>query len=247
MTGFLGKLPTVGDFISRNLPNVVTTGWMNLTDDALALGARRAGADWYEGCQDEPALCFALAPKALSESGWIGLLRPSVDSFARSYPFTVLAPLPRGVPCLAAPEALHAWYAKADIAVLSALEGSLTVERLGAVLGEIAAGLETAPDPACPAARLAPLQFDGESVQGWTAPAGSDDEAGKRAWYEMLLTEILSETDAPTLWWQLPAADAYPAGALLRRLPGPETFRALIAGDWRQPRPTAASEAEAAS
>lgn len=228
MTGFLGKLPTVGDFIARNLPAAVNTVWMDLTDAAFTLGAQRDGADWYETCQDLPPLCFTLAPGALGSSGWIGLLRPSLDSFGRSYPFTVLAPLPRTVPLLSVPDRLGRWFAKVDIAVLSAMEGSLTVDRLGAVLGEIGATMTGGAPPVSPVR----LQFGRESVQGWEGPVGIGDEAGKLAWYEMLLTEILSEKTPPTLWWQLPVGDAAPSSALLRGMPGPDPFRALLAGDW---------------
>lgn len=240
MTGFLGKLPTVGDFISRNLPSVATTGWMDMTDAALALGVQRDGADWYETRQDAPALRFVLAPGALSDGGWIGQLRPSLDSFGRSYPITVLAPLPRALPLLAAPRRLASWFAKADIAVLSALEGSLTVERLGTVLGEIA----VTPAEETAAANLVPLQFGGESVQGWSGPVGADDGAGKRAWYEMLLTDILSDRHAPTLWWEADGTGM--PGILLRDLPTPQIFRALLAGDAAAASPAVrAAEAEA--
>lgn len=230
MTGFLGKLPTVGDFITRSLPTAIADTWMDLTDDAFALGAREGGPDWYEDCQDAPPLCFALAPGALGETGWIGQLRPSLDSFGRSYPFTVLRPLPRPVPVLAAPTLLSRWFTKTDITVLSAMEGSLTVDRLGTVLG----GIGTTPSDEAAAAPLIPLQFPAESVQGWVGPVGAGDGAGKLAWYEMLLTEILTENGAPTLWWQLPAGDAVERVALLRGMPGPEGFRAFLSGDWDQ-------------
>ncbi|MDF1791795.1 MAG: type VI secretion system-associated protein TagF [Thalassobaculaceae bacterium] len=241
MTGFLGKLPTVGDFITRNLPDAIGNAWMDLADGAFAVGARQDGADWYETCQDAPPLCFALAPGALGGTGWVGLLRPSLDSFGRSYPFTVLSPLPRAVPVLAAPLRLTRWFAKTDIAVLSAMEGSLTVERLGTVL----AGIAAAPVEASADTPLVPLQFPGESVQGWIGPVGAGDGADKRAWYEMLLTEVLAEKGAPTLWWQLQAGDAPGRAALLRGMPGSEGFRTFLTGDWSRSMSVATERASA--
>ncbi len=241
MTGFLGKLPTVGDFVSRGVPTVLETTWMDLTDSAFALGARRGGADWYETCQDAAPLCFALAPGALGTAAWIGLLRPSLDSFGRSYPFTVLAQVPEGVPLLAVPTRLARWFARVDIAVLSAMEGSLTVDRLGAVLAEIGA---TPPQPGPPSQPVR-LQFGRESVQGWRGPVGLGDDAGTIAWYEMLLSEILCEEATPTLWWQLAAGGASTPSALLRTMPDASAFRSFLAGEWpRNDSPAATDAAE---
>jgi type VI secretion system protein ImpM len=238
MTGFLGKLPTVGDFVARNLPDPIVEAWMDLTDAAFALGARRDGADWYESCQEARPLCFALAPGALvagelapstlGEDGWFGLLRPSLDSFGRSYPFTVMSPLPRAVPVLGVPTRMHRWFAKTDIATLSAMEGSLTVDHLSRVLE----GIVTAPEPGHEDAPLVPLQFTNESVQGWFSPLGAEDGTGNLAWYEMLVTEILGKTGAPTLWWPLSTGDMPGPAALLRGMPGPEGFREFLKGDW---------------
>ena len=230
MTGFLGKLPTVGDFITRNLPSDVADAWMDLVDSAFTIATRGAGQDWYEAHQDRPPLRFSLAPNAITAGGWVGLLRPSLDSFGRSYPITVLAPLPEGLPCLSAPRLLKRWYDRADIALLSAMEGSLTVDRLVEVLSKIA----PSPDAGVLEAAqwVAPLHGDDESVHGWIGPGLHEDGAGSLDWYEMLLSGTLPEYGTPTLWWHPPHGEAGNRVLLLRSRPSPWTFRGLLDGSW---------------
>ena len=230
MTGFLGKLPTVGDFITRNLQDAIGNAWMDRTDAAFTYGIRQDGAEWYERCQDLQPLCFALAPGALGNTGWLGLLRPSLDSFGRSYPVTVLTPLPLDMSVLAAPSRMRRWFAKTDIAVLAAMEGSLTIDRLSTVLE----GVGALPEQDDDRRSSAPLLFKDEAVQGWVSPLGTEDGAWRLAWYEVLLTEILAETGAPTLWWTLPHGDLLGRVALLRGMPGPKGFHELLKGEWKR-------------
>ena len=233
MTGFLGKLPTVGDFIARGLDRSVSDAWFKLCDAALAVGSG-THQDWYATCQGRPALCFSLAPGALTgddDPGWVGVLRPSLDSFGRSYPVAVLAPLPAGLTPLAAPRVLARWYERADLAVLSALEGALTVDRLVEVLATIAPAPGQTGSPA--GNRPVPLHFGRESVHGWGGFSPGPTDVGRLEWTEMLLTELLSGQSAPTLWWHPGmTGDAEGGGVLLRALPKADVFRALLDDSW---------------
>lgn len=119
VAGFFGKLPSLGDFVSRRLPSAFTDHWDASVSAWLAEGlAKRAGqreADFLA----TPPWRFALAAGVCGEAAWVGVLAPSRDSVGRLYPLIIAAAtdvVPGGWPRVPAPLWFDAVEAACDAA-----------------------------------------------------------------------------------------------------------------------------------
>ncbi|MFS2206972.1 type VI secretion system-associated protein TagF [Variovorax sp. Varisp36] len=136
LPGWFGKLPGMGDFAHRRLPESFRVVW----DQWLQRGMSRLRdrhADWTERYLEAPIWCFALGRQVAGEQAWIGVLMPSVDGVGRYFPFALAIELDASAPgCLqgAALAAALRWWAHATQAALEGLDGDLDALRFDAVL-----------------------------------------------------------------------------------------------------------------
>ncbi len=98
--GYFGKLPTLGDFVHRLLPQDFANGWHEWLQQSMAF-AREALADdfltYYLNC---PVWKFLLSPGVCGVQAVAGLTIPSVDKVGRYFNFTLATVLPAGTdPC----------------------------------------------------------------------------------------------------------------------------------------------------
>ncbi|ADU34775.1 type VI secretion system-associated protein TagF [Variovorax paradoxus] len=139
LPGWFGKLPGMGDFAHRRLPESFRTVWDQWLQRGLAR-LRDRHADWTAHYLEAPIWCFALGPQVAGERGWIGVLMPSVDGVGRYFPFTLAVELAGDVSDALQGEALVAalqWWALATQAALEGLDGDLDALRFDAVLGRL--------------------------------------------------------------------------------------------------------------
>ena len=139
--GWFGKLPSLGDFASRRLPDTFVHGWDRWLQNGLAC-AREQDADWLSGYLVAPIRRFWLAPGVLGPAGWAGLVMPSVDRVGRHFPLTVARPLQP----LAAALAARDWYRALDYAARQVLDMDYTVDDFEQALSELAGLRVEAPD-----------------------------------------------------------------------------------------------------
>lgn len=135
LPGWFGKLPGMGDFAHRRLPESFRAVW----DQWLQRGMSRLRdrADWTERYLEAPLWCFALGRQVAGEQAWIGVLMPSVDGVGRYFPFALAIELDDSAPGCLQGEALAAalrWWAHATRAALEGLDGDLDALRFDAVL-----------------------------------------------------------------------------------------------------------------
>jgi type VI secretion system protein ImpM len=131
--GWFGKLPGLGDFASRRLPDAFVHGWDRWLQAGLAC-AHEQDADWLAGYLVAPIRRFWLAPGVLGPAGWAGLLMPSVDRVGRHFPLTVARPLQP----LAAALAARDWYRALDHAARQVLDLDYTVDDFEQALSGLA-------------------------------------------------------------------------------------------------------------
>ncbi|TSD57196.1 type VI secretion system-associated protein TagF [Variovorax sp. KBS0712] len=139
LPGWFGKLPGMGDFAHRRLPEAFRSVWDPWLQRGLAR-LRDRHADWTSHYLEAPVWCFALGAQVVGERGWMGVLMPSVDGVGRYFPFTLAVELDEGVPGALHGEALVAalrWWALGTQAVLEGLEGDLDALRFDAVLSRL--------------------------------------------------------------------------------------------------------------
>jgi type VI secretion system protein ImpM len=129
-TGFYGKMPDQGDFVSRRLAAAFVQRWDEWLQQCLAHGRAALGADWDRLYRDAPVWRFLLAPGTCGAAAWAGLVQPSVDRVGRYFPLTVAAELPSDIEVLDTMIRAGAWYEAIERIAAAAFDNQITVDGL---------------------------------------------------------------------------------------------------------------------
>jgi type VI secretion system protein ImpM len=136
LPGWFGKLPGMGDFAHRRLPDGFRAVWDQWLQRGMAR-LRERHADWVERYLEAPVWCFVLGARVAGERAWVGVLMPSVDGVGRYFPFVLAVELDASVPEVLQGDGLVdvlRWWGLGTRAVLEGLEGDLDALRFDAVL-----------------------------------------------------------------------------------------------------------------
>jgi type VI secretion system protein ImpM len=128
IAGFYGKLPIVGDFVSRRLPNEFVNPWDSWLQSAIAASREELGQDWLNSYLTCPIWRFLLSPGLCGNQAVAGILMPSVDKVGRYYPLTVAVlfePSPQ-LPFLFTSG--NSWFEQLEDAALNGLDGDLDLQ-----------------------------------------------------------------------------------------------------------------------
>jgi type VI secretion system protein ImpM len=93
IAGCFGKLRSNGDFVTRRLPPSFVEPWDAMLQAGLLASRATLGRAWLDAYLTAPLWCFALGGGVIGESGWAGVLMPSVDGASRHFPLTIAAPV----------------------------------------------------------------------------------------------------------------------------------------------------------
>lgn len=133
-TGFYGKIPSQGDFVSRRLPAAFVQPWDDWLQACIGHCRAMLGADWERLYREAPVWRFLLAPGTCGASAWAGLVQPSVDRVGRYFPFTVAAELPSDLEVLDTMAAASAWYEHIEREAAALYRGDVALAELDACL-----------------------------------------------------------------------------------------------------------------
>jgi type VI secretion system protein ImpM len=122
--GWFGKIPNLGDFASRRLPDGFVQRWDRWLQGSLAHARDDLGEAWTGTYLVAPILRFWVGPGTLGRTAWAGLLMPSIDRVGRHFPLTVA----QAVGPLAEALAARAWFAALDDAARHVLDVSFTAD-----------------------------------------------------------------------------------------------------------------------
>lgn len=227
VTGLYGKVPSMGDFVSRRLPKPVIDEWDKWLQECFLVSRERLSGAWLSLYLGMPMWRFCLPPSVLSNHTWLGVLVPSVDRVGRYFPLTLACSVEGGYPNLAATFAAAApWFASAEAAALEAL-------RPHAVFDEVDHALVAVPAPhAVPQADLSdqtmPLPRS-RSVAAMREVGGAWGDAAFLAELEAACAAV----PPPTCIWSAVGEGGEPHTLLLtERLPKARHFAALLDGRW---------------
>ena len=92
---WFGKLPFLGDFASRRLPESFIRPWDEWLQPGLAAARDATGERWLDLYLTFPVWRFVMPAGLLGDANWIGVLLPSVDRVGRCFPLTICEPLAR--------------------------------------------------------------------------------------------------------------------------------------------------------
>jgi len=124
--GWFGKLPGMGDFAHRRLPEDFREVWERWLRNGLAR-LRVIHQGWSERYLEAPVWCFVLGNGVIGGQSWVGVLMPSVDVEGRYFPFTLAQELvsPRSELKGEALAHVRQWWGVAIQAARDGLDGNL--------------------------------------------------------------------------------------------------------------------------
>ncbi len=135
--GWYGKLPVLGDFAQRRLPNEFVAPWDAWLQHGMAASQTVLGSAWLDTYLTAHVWHFVLMPGVLGQQGWAGAWTPSVDKVGRYFPFTLAAPLSSGQALGSSASALGAWLKRLEDAARLALQLEHDIEPLEAALSSL--------------------------------------------------------------------------------------------------------------
>lgn len=93
--GYFGKVPSTGDFVSRNIDRDVREGFDQWLQAGLAQSRKDLGDDWLHSFLTAPVWRFVIGGLGGAATTF-GIMIPSVDKIGRYFPFAILGDLPAG-------------------------------------------------------------------------------------------------------------------------------------------------------
>lgn len=231
VTGWYGKLPARGDFISRRLPGAFVRRWDAWLQSALGSGSERLGTRW-PGCYSRaPLWRFLISPGLVTVGALAGVLMPSADRVGRLFPLTLASVLAPGSVDLAKTlvEA-DAWFAALEAAARAALDPALDLdaydERIGAIV--FPAGKFVLLQPGSEPVRTQPAEP--MRMRALHARVGPEQECPAEASIARLRARF---GGAPCALWLTRSSKDFGEWALATAgLPQDEQFCAMLDGDW---------------
>jgi len=135
--GFYGKLPILGDFVSRHLPKDFIEPWDDWLQHSIAVSKQELGENWLKTYLTCPIWRFALTPGLCGKNGWMGVIMPSVDRVGRYFPLTIAVPISEQSHCPSLLSLSNDWYLELEKVALTALEDELDLHSLELLLNNI--------------------------------------------------------------------------------------------------------------
>ncbi|WP_027159854.1 type VI secretion system-associated protein TagF [Methylobacter luteus] len=243
--GFYGKLPVLGDFISRRLSREFINPWDKWLQSAMAASQQQLGEHWLKAYLSSPVWRFALSPGLCGHTGWLGVLMPSVDRVGRYFPLTLALPAPPDINLSDLFITNNHWYAEAESIALTALEENLDLNGFDSLLNTL------------PSIRRPEIRTGDRTLQ-W-----NDDSAKKALCIDIdhagpaeealadLKTDLLDVfTSGYSLWATLGSEHIKPFLLGCDGLPPVSAFVGLLSGDmpprgWQLDKTTLSSTVEA--
>lgn len=128
--GFFGKLPSHGDFITRDLPSHFIDIWDNWLQLFVSSTQGQLGEDWLDIYLTSPIWRFVFSEGVIDENCWAGIMLPSVDRVGRYFPFSIVSTLAPEQNPLALLASRSDWFEGLEDAALQALNGDVDLDEL---------------------------------------------------------------------------------------------------------------------
>lgn len=140
--GFYGKVPALGDFVSRRVSSVFIAVWDRWLQTVIEGSQDSLGSHWRELYLYSPAWRFALPVGICGAEVWTGLTVPSVDKVGRCFPLTAVLALPSAAnPFLLLSRTAGEWYQSLEEAIRALLaEEDLNLARFDQAIAEMDTG-----------------------------------------------------------------------------------------------------------
>jgi type VI secretion system protein ImpM len=244
--GFYGKLPSHGDFLRRRVSDAFVDAWDAWLRECIAASRTTLGARWLDVYLTSPAWRFACSAGACGPTPVVGVVAPSVDQVGRYFPLTLVAELPADIDLIPAATLSERFLEAAERLVIETLATErVDFERFdrGVLSLEQDLAAVAAPPPLVLGEDATAILTD--SPRGWHVPLGASSDISLA--FEQLLSLHLEAKFRPmVLFWTDGSAVVEPSCLVLKGLPDPAGYAALLEGNWQTHRwhtvPTHVSE-----
>lgn len=232
--GFFGKLPCKGDFLQRRAPQEFVDTWDAWLQECIHASREALQEGWLDAYLTGPVWRFVISGGVCGSGAYAGVMLPSVDRVGRYFPLTLVTQVdteesPVELACRGSQ-----WFEAAEALAISALEATdLDLDAFDEQVAALSGHL-----PGNSASHTAALWSMQEQIgfpaQGhqWqiSLPTAQDLQTAMN----VLSFRVLAGQLRPmTLWWTDGASAVSPSWLVLRGLPEPPSFTAMLAGQWR--------------
>lgn len=221
MQGFFGKIPSLGDFVSRDLPREFLDTWDEWLQRSIADSKVALGDAWLNTYLTSPIWRFVLLPGVCGKQGWAGVMTPSVDRVGRYFPLTFASLLGDDVQPFQIIETAADWFAAAESLALTVLhEDRVDVDTLQssvqaldntAMLGDGDVG---------------PMLDGGE--WGLRLVRITDRTISSSVCHELVRFQV----GPYSIWWTPGSDELESMGLVSPELPNPRCFVHFLEGSW---------------
>jgi len=231
--GFYGKLPSLGDFVGRRVPEHVVERWDHWLQESVAASRASLGERWLDLYLTAPMWRFFANRGVLSRQPVGGVVFPSVDRVGRYFPVTVFATLPDDAVGLVVADRCARWFERVEDLVLAQLDDeSRDVDGFEEALAATGALLLT--DLGTVAARPWNGGFPdvaGDRLDLLHVPLGDRLDVGPAAltWLDQMVVRSMSDA---VFWWSSGSNSVRPSWLVTRGLPEPVAFGSMLTGEW---------------
>ena len=221
MQGFFGKVPSLGDFVTRDLPREFLDGWDDWLQRSIAESKASLGDAWLNTYLTSPIWRFVLLPGVCGEKGWAGILMPSVDKVGRYFPLTFASSLGDGVQPFQIVAEASGWFDAAESLALSVLdEDRVDVSLLESSLQALDNSVMQTE------ANSKPVLQGGE--WGLRLEGTSSKTFAPSVCHELVRFQVGSYS----IWWTPGSEESTSMGLVAPDLPDPQCFARLLEGSW---------------
>ena len=227
LNGFYGKLPTHGDFLSRNLPRTFIDPWDHWLQTAISASHEQLGEQWLDYFMVAPVWKFILSDGNCGEHAWVGVIIPSVDRVGRYFPLTIASHIVQPVKPVALIDECNYWFEQVEDIALSTLEDGFELEHLEQSLVELGEPIVTRINPNDRVNEIhKEKRFQGHFLMD---PVNSNPLSCFPAVSQFFIEQAFSSY---SFWWTSGSEEIKPAFLVCEGLPERDGFASFIDGNW---------------
>jgi len=227
-TGYFGKIPSRGDFVSRGFNADFTQHWDAWLQRGMSASQSQLGSSWHDIYMSSPIWRFALSPGACDSHFWLGLLLPSVDQIGRHFPLTIATRIEHDTFSTPIVEDNDPWFNAAEQLALAVLQGGVSAESFDEQIDQLQS-------PYASDARHQ-ARFSGSTntesnnphwIIGATVPGQYSDGLA------LVALELMMERYSNySTWWTSGSQIVAPSMMMCANLPSPSGFASFLDGNW---------------
>jgi len=233
--GFYGKLPSHGDFLRRRVSDAFVDAWDTWLRECLAASRTTLGPGWLNIYLTSPAWRFVCGGGASGPAPVIGVVAPSVDQVGRYFPLTLVAELPPDVSLVSAASSARFFEAAERLVIETLATERVDFDRFDRGVMELEQELAAAIIPSDVVLDPAASMILTDNPQPWQLPLARAFDMPS-ALEQLLSLQLEAKYRPLVMFWTEGSSVVEPSSLILKGLPGPELYTALLDGSWTEHR-----------